>query len=190
MFRLITVEDVVRIPPNKFGDNLEKVAHEELESKYGQMVGEDLGYVIAITELKVNPVGKIISGDGGPYHDVVFTLLTFYPYNQEIIEGEVVEIADFGAFVRIGPVDALLHVSQIIDDFVTYDERQAVLLAKESGKILKQGDQVRVRIVAVSFARGGASGKIGVTTRQPSLGKIEWIEEDLRKIREEAKPIK
>jgi len=187
MFRLITVEDVVRIPPNKFGENLENVARAELEIKYGQMVDEDIGYVIAITDLKVNPVGRILSGDGGTHHDVVFTLLTFYPYNQEIIEGEVVEVADFGAFVRIGPVDALLHVSQIIDDFITYDERQGVLMAKESRRTLKQGDHVRVRIVAVSFARGGASGKIGVTTRQPALGKLEWIEEDTKKIKEEEK---
>jgi DNA-directed RNA polymerase subunit E' len=44
----------------------------------------------------------------------------------------VVEIADFGAFVRIGPVDALLHVSQLMDDYISYDEKQGVLLGKES----------------------------------------------------------
>jgi DNA-directed RNA polymerase subunit E' len=99
------------------------------------------------------------------------------------VEGEVVEIADFGAFVRIGPIDALLHVSQLMDDFISYDEKQGVLLGKESKRKLMSGDQVRVRITAVSLGRAGTSGKIGVTARQPFLGKLEWIEHDLQRIK-------
>jgi len=136
--------------------------------------------------VKVSPTGKIIPGDGATYHKVNFSLLTFYPKIQEIVEGEVVEIADFGAFVRIGPIDALLHVSQLMDDFISYDEKQGVLLGKETKRKLISGDQVRVRITAVSLGRAGSSGKIGVTARQPFLGKLDWIEHDLQKIKESA----
>lgn len=153
-------------------------------AKYEGMFGEDLGYVIAVTNVNVNKVGKIIPGDGATYHKVAFSLLTFYPQLQEIVEGEVVEIADFGAFVRIGPIDSLLHVSQVMDDFLSYDEKQGVLLGKETKRKLVSGDRVRVRITAVSFGRAGASGKIGVTARQPFLGKLEWIERDVKKIKE------
>jgi len=139
-----------------------------------------------VTEAKVSPIGKIIPGDGATYHKVNFSLLTFYPKIQEVVEGEVVEIADFGAFVRIGPIDALLHVSQLMDDFISYDEKQGVLLGKESKRKLVSGDQVRVRITAVSLGRAGSSGKIGVTARQPFLGKLEWIDYDLQKIKEAA----
>jgi DNA-directed RNA polymerase subunit E' len=138
----------------------------------------------------VNPIGKIIPGDGATYHKVTFSLLTFLPKIQEVAEGEVVEIADFGAFVRIGPIDALLHVSQLMDDFISYDEKQGVLLGKETRRKLVGGDQVRVRITAVSLGKAGSSGKIGVTARQPFLGKLEWIEQDVQKIKEasEKKP--
>ena len=139
-----------------------------------------------MTQVKVSPTGKIIPGDGATYHKVNFSLLTFYPKIQEIVEGEVVEIADFGAFVRIGPIDALLHVSQLMDDFISYDEKQGVLLGKETKRKLASGDQVRVRITAVSMGRAGSSGKIGVTARQPFLGKLEWIDYDLQKIKEAA----
>jgi DNA-directed RNA polymerase subunit E' len=101
------------------------------------------------------------------------------------VEGEIVEIADFGAFVRIGPIDALLHVSQLMDDFISYDEKQGVLLGKETRRKLSSGDQVRVRITAVSLGKAGSSGKIGVTARQPFLGRLDWIEYDLQKIKEE-----
>jgi DNA-directed RNA polymerase subunit E' len=65
-----------------------------------------------------------------------------------------------------------------MDDFISYDEKQGVLLGRESGRTIQRGDLFRVRIVAVSFPRGRSSGKIGVTARQPFLGKLEWIEKE------------
>ena len=177
MFKLITLQDTIRIPPETFGNPLEKVGREQVKQKYEGVVDEELGYVIAVTTIEVSPIGKIIPGDGATYHKVSFSLLTFYPIIQEVVEGDVVEIADFGAFVRIGPVDALLHVSQLMDDYISYDEKQGVLLGKETKRKLTTGDQVRVRITAVSLGRAGSSGKIGVTARQPFLGKLEWLKE-------------
>jgi DNA-directed RNA polymerase subunit E' len=184
LFKVITLEDTIRIPPETFGNPLVTVGHQQVKTKYEGVVDEELGYVIAVTNVSVSPTGKIIPGDGATYHKVSFSLLTFYPKIQEVIEGEVVEIADFGAFVRIGPIDALLHVSQLLDDFISYDEKQGVLLGKETKKKLMSGDQVRVRITAVSLGRAGSSGKIGVTARQPFLGKLEWIDYDTQKLKE------
>jgi DNA-directed RNA polymerase subunit E' len=178
MFNLITLRDTIRIHPSNFGEPLKDAAYMELRNKYEGLVDEELGYIISVIDLSVNPNGRIIPGDGGTHHSVTFDILTFFPQLQEVIEGEVVEVADFGTFLRIGPVDALLHVSQLMDDFISYDERQGVLLGRESGRTISRGDVFRVRIVAVSFPRGRSSGKIGVTARQPMLGMIEWIKEE------------
>lgn len=183
MFNIIAVVDIVKIPPEKFGQDLELVANEELKVKYEGIVSKDFGFVIAVINVQASLSGKIIPGDGSTYHAVTFSLLTYYPEVQRIVEGEVVEVEDFGAFVRIGPIDALLHVSQVIDDFISYDERQGSLNAKESGRVLRQGDIIRARVTVVSFMKGTSSGKIGLTTRQPFLGKIEWIAEDINKLR-------
>ncbi|MEM2341691.1 MAG: DNA-directed RNA polymerase [Candidatus Bathyarchaeia archaeon] len=184
-FNLVSIEDTVRIPPEKFNEPLEKVALEQLKMKYVGVIDEELGYLIAVTDVKVSPIGKIIPGDAATYHKAVFSLLTFLPKIQEIVEGEVVEIADFGAFIRIGPVDALLHISQLMDDFISYDEKQGILMGKETKRKVSIGDKMRVRITAVSMSKGAGFGKIGVTARQPFLGKIEWIEEDLEKMKSE-----
>jgi DNA-directed RNA polymerase subunit E' len=186
MFKLLVLEDTIRIPPEKFSEPLKQAGHEQLKMKYEGMVDDELGYVVAVTNIEVSSTGKIIPGDGATYHKASFSLLIFYPKIQEVVEGEVVEIADFGAFIRIGPIDALLHVSQLMDDFISYDERQGVLMGKETRRRLSSGDHVRVRVTAVSLARGGGSGKIGVTARQPFLGKIEWIKEEMKKLRSEA----
>jgi len=184
MFKLVTLQDTIRIPPDTFGNPLEKVGRDQVKVKYEGLVDEELGYVIAVTKVDVSPIGKIIPGDGATYHKVNFSLLTFSPVLQEIVEGDVVEIADFGAFLRIGPVDALLHVSQLMDDYISYDEKQGVLLGKETKRKLVSGDQVRVRITAVSFGRAGSSGKIGVTARQPFLGKLDWLKLETSKEKE------
>jgi len=184
-FNLVTLEDSIRIPPDKFGEPLEEVAREQLKLKYEGIIDEELGYIIAVIDIKVSPVGKIIPGDGATYHKATFSLLTFYPKIQEVVEGEVVEIADFGAFLRVGPVDALIHVSQIMDDFISYDDRQGVLMGKETKRKVTVGSRMRVRTTAVSLGRGSSFGKIGVTARQPFLGALEWIEEDVKKIRGE-----
>ena len=189
MFKLITLEDTIRIPPETFGKPLDEVGREQVKQKYEGIVDEELGYVIAVTGIEVSPIGKIIPGDGATFHKVTFSLLAFYPIIQEVVEGDVVEIADFGAFVRIGPVDALLHVSQLMDDYISYDEKQGVLLGKETKRRLTTGDQLRVRITAVSLGRIGSSGKIGVTARQPFLGKLDWLKMEQTKGSSEKKVI-
>ena len=122
--------------------------------------------------------GRLIMGDGASYHNVVFNAVFFKPEQQEIIDGEVIEIAEFGAFVRIGPMDGLVHVSQVTDDYINYDSKRGALLAKESNKTLDEGDLVRSRIIAISLKDNSTKNtKIGLTMRQNGLGRFEWIEE-------------
>jgi DNA-directed RNA polymerase subunit E' len=134
-----------------------------------------------IIDADVNATGKLVAGDGATYHRVSFKALTFFPTLQEIVEGEVVEITEFGAFVRIGPTDALLHLSQILDDYLRSDLKQGMIIANQSGRTLKIGSKLRARVTAVSLGKGAAMGKIGITCRQPFLGAEEWINEEVKK---------
>ena len=181
MFSISTLVDVVRIPPSLFGTTLKKAAVNILKEKYESMINADLGYIIMILDAKVDEMGKMIAGDGGTFHRVQFEALTFYPKLQEIVQGEIVDITDFGAFVRIGPTDALLHLSQVMDDYLKSDVKSGMILANQSGRTLKVGSTLRARITAVSLGKAAAMGKIGITCRQPFLGADEWIEEEIKK---------
>ena len=181
MFSISTMADVVRIPPSLFGKILKKAAMNILKEKYESMINADLGYIIMILDAKIEGMGKMIPGDGGTFHKVEFDALTFYPKLQEIVQGEIVDITDFGAFVRIGPTDALLHLSQVMDDFLNSDVKSGMILAKQSGKTLKVGSTIRARITAVSLGKAASMGKIGITCRQPYLGADEWIAEEIKK---------
>lgn len=122
--------------------------------------------------------GIIIPGNANTFHEVEFTILSFKPVISEVVEGEVVEIVDFGSFIRLGPLDGLVHVSQICDDYISYEQVGNRFIGKETGKILEVNDIVRAKIIAVSLGTG-RSGKLGLTMRQKFLGKEEWIEQDI-----------
>ena len=178
------MSDVVRIPPNRLTNSLKDTAIGILKEKYESMISPELGYVVMIIDATANAVGKLVAGDGATYHKVTFEALTFYPKLQEVVEGEVVEITDFGAFVRIGPTDALLHLSQITDDYLKSDVKQGVIVANQSAKSLKIGSRIRARVTAVSLGKGASMGKIGITCRQPFLGASEWIEQEIKKAKQ------
>lgn len=181
MFSISTMVDVVRIPPNLFGTALRKAAISTLKEKYESMITPNLGYIIMILDASVDEMGKMVSGDGGTFHKVEFEALTFYPKMNEIVHGEIVDITDFGAFVRIGPSDALLHLSQVMDDYLKSDVKAGVIIANQSGRTLRVGSTLRSRITAVSLGKGASMGKIGITCRQPFLGADAWITEEVDK---------
>lgn len=82
-------------------------------------------------------------------------------------------------------MDGLVHISQLMDDYVVYDERNKQFVGKEKKYLLKIGDAVRARIITVSpKSRVIRENRIGLTMRQPGLGKFEWIEKEKRKEKE------
>ena len=188
MYVMIRAVDVVRVPPERLGDELQPTVKEMLQEKLEGRMDRKIGMIIAILDVVDMKEGKIMIGDGGVYYETVFDMLVFRPRMQEIVEGEVAEIVEFGAFVAIGPLDGLLHISQITDEYISYDEKGAKLVTKDTGRTLGEGDKLRARIVAISLNEmDPGDSKIGLTMRQPGLGKIEWIEEEREKEREKEK---
>ena len=80
----------------------------------------------------------------------------------------------------------MIHISQTMNDYVSFSKTNT-LTGRASKRSLKEGDLCLARIVAISHK--GGSPKIGLTMRQPGLGKIEWIKEDKLKREKEAKRV-
>jgi DNA-directed RNA polymerase subunit E' len=182
MFRVLTLEDHIRIPPSRFGEPLEKVAFEELWDSYVGRVERDVGVYVAVFDIEVSRRGVVIFGDGATYNRVRFKALVFTPLVNEVVEGEVVRTEEFGAFVRVGPIEALVHRTQMMEDnVVLYDKQSGAFVGERSRRRLGRGDVVRARVVGVSYVSAGNRDmvRVSLTLRQPMLGKLEWIEEEL-----------
>jgi DNA-directed RNA polymerase subunit E' len=182
MYKMMKLVDTVRIPPTLLGEDVLTTVKNALRLKLEGQVDKKLGSLVAINKIDEIGEGHILVGDGAVYYDVTFEAVMFVPELQEIIEGEVVEAVGFGVFVGMGPMDGLLHVSQITDDFISYDAKNARLVTKTGGKSIAEGDHVRARVVAVSInEREPKESKIGLTMRQTALGKLQWLEEARKK---------
>jgi DNA-directed RNA polymerase subunit E' len=178
LYAIYKIKDTVRIPPKEFGQKLEKAVLKISQQEYEGVVDEDLGIIVAVTGASKVGEGKVVPGDGAAYHEAELDLLVFKPELQEVVEGAVSEITEFGAFVKIGPMEALVHVSQIMDDYINYDAKTAVFIGKESGKKLQVEDQILARIVSCSLKNSVQNSKIGLTMRQIGLGKSDWLQID------------
>jgi len=68
----------------------------------------------------------------------------------DVCDGTVRKVADFGAFVDIGGLDGLIHVSQLSWDRI-----------KHPSEVVKEGDQIQVRVEKIDTQ----TGKIGLSYR-------------------------
>lgn len=184
MYSILELKSNIRVPPQFLGKKLKEAIKSAIEKEYIGALDKH-GLFLAILDVKEIGEGTIIPGDGAVYYKTTFEALVYRPILQEVVEGFVSEIMEFGAFIRIGPIDGLVHVSQVMDDYVNYSEA-GVLQGKESKKVLKVKDKVRARIIAISL-KNLRGAKLGLTMRQPGLGKIEWIEAEKKKETEETK---
>jgi DNA-directed RNA polymerase subunit E' len=185
---MVKVEDTIRISPEKFGEDLDKVIEETVQKTFEGTMRKQYGLIVVADNIKPLGDGIVIHGDGAMYQKVMFDALMFKPELQEVLDGIVCEIVEFGAFCHIGPLDALIHMSQIMNDYVEVDSTAEMIVGKEKKKTLKIGDAVRARVVAVSLNELSArESKIGLTMRQPALGAHEWLKEPVKEEVKEAK---
>jgi len=185
MFYLTEVQDYVRVEPKLFGLPTVDAVDEQLREIYSNYYDKELGRSVAVIEVLEVGEGVIIPGDGATYYNSRFKLLIWKPELQELVYGEIAEITKFGAFIDMGVMRGMIHISQTMDDFVSFSKSN-VLSGKVSKRNLKQGDTCIARIVAISHK--GDEPKIGLTMRQPGLGKLDWIKEDsIKKQKEEEK---
>ncbi len=189
MYKRVTLRDTVEVPPEHLAEVTPDLVKKLLQDKLEGRVDEDVGSVVSVIEIHDIGEGTVLHGDESVYYEAKFDALTFDPQMQEVVDGEIVEVVSFGAFVGIGPVDGLLHVSQISEEYLAYDEENQQLASRESNETLGTGDAVRARIVTKSIdERNPRDSKIGLTAKQVGLGKHGWLKAERERRRAQAEP--
>src|SRR3989344_8020735 len=106
-----------------------------VKKEFDGYISDELGIVIDVDKVDTIGEGVIIPGDGASYYETTFTLLVFKPELQEVLHGRIKDIADFGAFMTIGPIEGMIHISQTMDDYVSFS-KDKTLAGKETKKSL------------------------------------------------------
>ncbi len=182
MYKLVELEDIVRIPPRYFSKPLKEAALEVLRNNYEGKVVEGLGRVVSVLDVEISEYGYLTFNDGSLYHPAKFKALTFAAIPQEVMEGEVILVENIGIWVRLGAEEGFIHRSQVFPSReVRYDRDQGLVFDMKSKTTIRKGDIVRARVTSVSYDVHKGSLRIRMTMRQPYLGKIEQIEEQRKK---------
>jgi len=172
MFYEEKLNDHIRVSPDLFNIPTKDAVIKQIKKKYDGYISEELGTIIDVIDVDEIGEGVIVPGDGANFFNVDFKVISFRPELQEIVPGKIRDLADFGAFLSMGPIEGMIHISQTMDDFVSFG-KDKVLQGKETGRNLKIGDFCKARIVAISY-KDLSNPKIGLTMRQQGLGKPEW----------------
>lgn len=80
----------------------------------------------------------------------------------DIIEGTVARLTNFGAFIDLGGVDGLVHISQIAHEHI-----------KSPGDVLTIGEKVKVKVLSVDVEKG----RVSLSIKDTLPGPWESIEE-------------
>lgn len=176
MFYKTRVKDIIRVPPSMFGLSKKEAVLKNIKQSYENFISKELGFTINVLDVGEIKEGTIVPGDGAGFYGAEFDLLTFKPEMNEVVYGRIRDIVDFGAFMEIGGTEGMVHISQSMDDFVSFS-KDKILQGRKSGRSLKVNDKCKARIIAVSY-KDINNPKIGLTMRQEGLGKLEWLEKE------------
>lgn len=184
MFYIVDIGDYVRVEPKLFGLDTKTAIEEQLQSTYENYHDEEVGEVIGVISVSDIGEGVIIPGDGAAYYNAQFKLIAWKPELQELVYGTIDEVTNFGAFLNLGVMRGMIHISQTMEDYVTFSTSNT-LSGRSTKRVLKKSDSCLARVVAISYK--GEAPKIGLTMRQPGLGKLEWVKEEKKKAEAVAK---
>jgi len=178
MYYVKEIEDKIRLPPDEFKSEREEVIARILREQYERRLFKELGFVISLFDVKISGDGLVIPGDGAAYYTVKFNLLTFMPYVNEVYYAEIKDLVDFGAFAGIGPIQGLIHISQLASEKFSYNKKAKKIVSRSGKLSVKKGDKCMVKISTVSMKATVADTRIGLTMRPQGLGRIEWVEKE------------
>jgi DNA-directed RNA polymerase subunit E' len=178
MYLIYEFNEWVDVPANVLVENvdIDEVVKNVLRDRIEGQGDPELGIFIALIDARVVGDGVFLPYDPDIYLPVRYRVLTFKPEPLEIVKGRVKDAKEHGIFVSLGPIDGFIYRDQIMDEKVEFDPGNLGFRGIDSKRMVKVGDIVRARITQIG--KGGPRVfRIGMTMRQPYLGKEEWIEE-------------
>jgi DNA-directed RNA polymerase subunit E' len=169
MFYKYVIEDYIKLEPKFLKGNIKQHLKEEIAKIYEGKIDNNLGIFISLLDINKIDNGVFIPEDGYVYFKTEFEMLAYKPEINELTYGIVANTSNIGAFVNIGVIDGLTHITQVGMEGFEFSNNQ--LVSKDGKVVIKTGDKVKARIIAVSYKE--KVPKVGLTMRQPGLGKIE-----------------
>mmetsp|Transcript_24075 Transcript_24075/g.26720 ORF Transcript_24075/g.26720 Transcript_24075/m.26720 type:complete len:247 (+) Transcript_24075:82-822(+) len=156
-FILVTLKDIVRIPPSQFDTQLEAIEY-EINKKYMNTVSQGVGLFISMYDVLDITEGFVYPNDGGSHVRVRFRLITFRPFAGQILVGKAIGCSEEGIQISLNFFDNVYIQAGSMMQNSKYDAKlgQWVWSYFDNGYEhelpIEMGKYVRLRVERVEFS--------------------------------------
>lgn len=124
MFVLSEIEDTISIHPSSFAQPALTSLSDRINGKYANKILVDVGLCISLFDITKCSEGKVRFGDGCLYHHVVFRMVVFRPFGQEILVGKVKSSDEVGVRLTMGFFDDIHVPAHLVPKPCAFDHQE------------------------------------------------------------------
>lgn len=148
MFHLLEIQTKTSISPEQLDPSKDanELLLKRLRDKLEGRILKDIGLVVAVNSCNIMGEGEIPLRSPEVLFNASIKLLSFLPEEDEVTEGEVVNVTETGVFVNIGSIDAFWPRSRISDKRLTFNARKGTLENQKGKPVVKRKEKVRVKV--------------------------------------------
>jgi len=111
----------------------------------------DTGYIVVVTKVDEIHDGKIRDGIAAVSFPVDYQALVFRPIKNEVVDGVVRTVEQFGFFVTVGPLQVFVSKHQIPSEYELDNSvaPPAFVSTEDPSARIAEGSEVRIKIVGM-----------------------------------------
>lgn len=184
MFSIFCIEDVVNVEPEYNDSEIEKCIEISLRLKYVDKVLYNVGFCVGVYDILEINKKEILRGSGENRFLVIFRLIFFKPFENEVIEGFVKSSDANGIIISVGFFENIRVNCSNLREPKEYDEQRKEWFWMYEGVkfFYTKNELIRVRILDTYFTDPSDLNRdtsvplmsITATVQQDGLGLIKW----------------
>ncbi|PWY99433.1 hypothetical protein BCV70DRAFT_201001 [Testicularia cyperi] len=124
MFVLSEIKDTISVHPSSFSKPTLVSISDQINRKYANKILVDVGLCISLFDITSCSEGKVRFGDGCLYHHVVFRIIVFRPFTQEVLVGKIKSSDESGIRVTLGFFDDIYVPAHLIPRPSAFDHQE------------------------------------------------------------------
>ncbi|SCP04382.1 DNA-directed RNA polymerase III subunit RPC8, putative [Plasmodium ovale] len=184
MFSLFRIEDIINIEAHFKDDEIKGVIEFLLRAKYIDKVLHNVGFCVGLYDILEVKNKEILKGTGEIRFKVIFRLVFFQPFENEIVEGFVKSSDSNGIIISLGFFENIRVNCANLKEPKEFDsEKREWYWTYEGIKFFyTKNELIRVRILDTYFSDPNEANKeeaipsmsITGTVQQDGLGLVKW----------------
>lgn len=169
------MEDTIRLDPSVLGLPTRQALEQEINRKYANRVLRDVGLFIALYDVQSCSDGQLKPGDGGVYTKVEFRLVSFMPFEGEVLVGWISRCTSEGINVRMEFFDNIfIPKTMLFEDSHFISKDQAWVWRMNGYELfMDTNEKIRFRVEQRKFDRQEGM-QIIASCQVDGMGLLSW----------------